>query len=147
MTVNQQTPAATTAEQDLAARAREIRRRLPGQARRERIEMARLQYGPLYARDELARQAAETLPPRIGFIRRAVFEPIETYQGFIPDEVLVKYDEAFQSGLFTKFAVVTPTYFSEKQVDPWLVGQVEGATDHYAVIAQWDERDYPPRLG
>jgi hypothetical protein len=55
-----------------------------------------------------------------------------------PDEVLLKYDDAARSGLFSAFSVVTPTYFSQKQVDPWVVGQVDGA-ELYAVIAQWDE--------
>ena len=34
---------------DTAARAQEIRRRLPGQARRQRLDTARLEYGPLYS--------------------------------------------------------------------------------------------------
>jgi len=36
-------------------------------------------------------------------------EPIEEYSGLIPDEVLLKYDEAARSGLFAKFWIVTPT--------------------------------------
>ena len=42
---------------DTAARAQEIRRRLPGQARRQRLDTARLEYGPLYSLAEnLARR-------------------------------------------------------------------------------------------
>ena len=76
--------------------------------------------------------------PPYDFIRRAVFEPIDSYQGPIPDEALLKYDAAVQSGLFSAFSVVTPAYFSQKQVDPWIVAQVDGA-ELYAVIAQWDD--------
>src|SRR2546425_80708 len=125
---------------DTAARAQEIRQRLPGQARRQRLDTARLEYGPLYTLAEIHQRVAQTLPQKVGFIRSAVFQPIETYQGLIPDEPLLKYDTAVNSGLFAAFTVVTPTYFSQKQVDPWIVGQVDGA-DLYAVIAQWDDSE------
>src|SRR5437016_13596811 len=123
---------------DTAARAQEIRRRLPGQARRQRLDTARLEYGPLYSLAEIQQRVAQTLHQKVGFIRRAVFEPIESYQGPIPDEALLKYDAAVQSGLFSAFSVVTPAYFSQKQVDPWIVAQVDGA-ELYAGIAQWDD--------
>ena len=123
---------------DTAARAQEIRRRLPGQARRQRLDTARLEYGPLYSLAEIQQRVAQTLHQKVGFIRRAVFEPIESYQGPIPAEALLKYDAAVQSGLFSAFSVVTPAYFSQKQVDPWIVAQVDGA-ELYAVIAQWDD--------
>jgi len=129
---------------DPASRAREIRRRLPGQARRQRLDTARLEYGPLYTLAEIQQRVAQTLRQKVGFIRRAVFEPIESYQGYIPDEALLKYDAASRSTLFASFAVVTPTYFSQKQVDPWIVAQVDGA-DLYAVIAQWDDTEEPTR--
>src|SRR5207245_7439696 len=61
-------------------------------------------------------------------------------RGPIPDEALLKYDAAVQSGLFSAFSVVTPAYFSQKQVDPWIVAQVDGA-ELYAVIAQWDDAE------
>jgi len=38
--------------------------------------------------------------------------------------------------------VVTPTYFSQQQVDPWIVAQVDGA-ELYAVIAQWNDLEEP----
>lgn len=85
---------------------------------------------------------AQALPPKFGFIRRAVLEVIESYQGLIPDEALLKYDAALQGGLFSVFTVVTPTYFSQKQVDPWIVAQVDGA-ELYAVIAQWSDLEEP----
>ncbi|OLB97587.1 MAG: hypothetical protein AUH30_09960 [Candidatus Rokubacteria bacterium 13_1_40CM_68_15] len=125
---------------DMAARAREIARRLPGQARRQRLDTARLEYGPLYTLAEIHQRVAQTLPQKLGFIRRAVFQPIDSYQGLIPDEALIKYDDAVRGGLFSAFTVVTPTYFSQKQVDPWIVAQVDGA-EVYAVIAQWDDSE------
>ncbi|MBI2216311.1 MAG: hypothetical protein HYU51_03345 [Candidatus Rokubacteria bacterium] len=122
---------------DVAARLRAIRRRLPGQVQRERIETAQILYGPLYSLAEVRMRVAEALPRRVGFVRGAALESIETYTGPIPDEALLKWDDAVQSGLFSRFMVATPTYYSERQVDPWIIGEVDG-TDRWVVITQWD---------
>lgn len=121
---------------DMAARARTIRARLPNQLIPERLELSRLHYGELYRLEEIRRRVAETLPRRIGFIRGAAVEPIEDYREPIPDDVLLKYDDAAQSGLFSTFLVVTPRYYEQRQFDPWVVGAVKGS-ELYAVIAQW----------
>jgi hypothetical protein len=121
---------------DHAARLAGIRARLPGQVLRQRIEMATVCYGPLYTLAEVRRRVGESLPYRFGFIRGATLEPIEDYREAIPDEALVKYDDAGATGLFTRFWVATPTYYEERQVDPWILGEVEG-TERFAVIAQW----------
>ena len=128
------TPTTTT---DTDARIRAIRARLPGQMLRERIEMAQVCYGPLHSLAEIRQKVGSTLPRRAGFVRGAVIEPIEEYRQAIPDEALLKFDDAAKSGLFSKFWVATPTYYQERQVDPWILGEVLG-TDRYAVIAQWD---------
>jgi hypothetical protein len=127
------TPASTT---DVDARVRAIRARLPGQMLRQRVEMAEVCYGPLYALAEIRQRVGQTLARRAGFVRGAVLEPIEEYRQAIPDEALLKYDDAVRSGLFAKFWVATPTYYQERQVDPWILGEVSGI-DRYAVIAQW----------
>ena len=36
------------------------------------------------------------------------------------------------------FWVATPTYYQERQVDPWIVGEIGGGADRWAVIARWD---------
>jgi len=90
-----------------------------------------------YTIEPLLKSVAETLPSRVGYIRSAVSETIEEYRGSIPDESLLKYDDAERSGLFSQFMVVTPTYYRQPQVDPWLVAQVAG-TSLWAVIARWD---------
>ena len=122
---------------DTATRVRTIRQRLPGQMIRERLEAAYLNYGPLYGLAEIRQRVGEVLPRRLGFVRGALLEPIETYRDPIPDEALLKYDDALRSGLFSKFWVATPTYYQERQVDPWIVAEVEG-TDRWAVLARWD---------
>jgi hypothetical protein len=118
-------------------RVREIRSRLPGQMVQERLENAQLTYGPLYTLAEIRQRVGEVLPRRLGYVRSAVLEPVETYRERIPDESLLKYDDAVRSGLFSKFWVATPTYYQERQVDPWIVAEVSG-TDRWAVIARWD---------
>ena len=122
---------------DTAARLRSIRATLPGQMLRERIELANLNYGPLYTKADVRRRVGETLPRRVGFVRGATLELIETYREPIPDDALLKYDDAVRSGLFARFWVATPTYYEQRQVDPWILGEVLG-TELCAVIAQWD---------
>jgi hypothetical protein len=121
----------------IAARVRGIRDRLPGQLLRERLEMAQLCYGPLYSLAEIRQRVGEVLPRRVGFIRGAALEPIQTYREAIPDEALLKFDDAARSGLFSKFWVATPMYYQERQMDPWIIGEVTGS-DRWAVVAQWD---------
>ena len=127
-----------TAPAGVAERVRAIRFRLPKQSLTERIEMARLSYGPLYTMGLIRERIAETLPPRVGYVRSAVVEPIEQYAGPIPDEALLKYDDAERSGLFARVWVVTPTYYWRSQADPWIVAEVAGTT-LCAVIAQWGD--------
>ena len=121
---------------DVAARVRGIRARLPGQMLRERIEIANVSYGPLYTMADARQKVAETLPRRLGFVRGATLELIETYREPIPDDALVKYDDAVRSGLFARFLVATPTYYEQRQIDPWILGEVAG-TEFCAVITQW----------
>jgi hypothetical protein len=122
---------------ETVTRVREIRSRLPGQMLQERLENAQLTYGPLYTLAEIRQRVGEVLPRRLGYVRSAVLEPVENYRERIPDESLLKYDDAVRSGLFSKFWVATPTYYQERQVDPWIVAEVSG-TDRWAVIARWD---------
>ena len=119
-------------------RARAVRARLPGQMLHQRIENAQLTRGPLYTLAEIRQRVGEALPRRFGYVRSAVLEPIESYRDLIPDHALLKYDDAVQSSLFDKFWVATPTYYQERQVDPWIIGEIGGGADRWAVIARWD---------
>lgn len=131
------TPSQTRESEDRGARLRRIRSELPGQMLRERIDTARLCYGPLYTLSEVRQKVAETLPRRIGYVRSAALEPIETYQEPIPDDALLKFDDARATGLFSKFWVASPRYYESKQTDPWIIAEVQG-TELYAVVAQWE---------
>jgi hypothetical protein len=123
---------------DVTARVRAVRNRLPGQMLRERLETAALLYGPLYSLADIRQRVADTLPRKVGFVRAATLEPIETYSRGIPDEALLKYDDAVRSALFSKFLVATPAYYREQQLDPWIVAEVAGSTDRWVVVAPWD---------
>jgi hypothetical protein len=124
-------------ERDLRARAREIRSGLPGQLRRERLTTASLLYGPLASLDEVHDRLARTLPWRPGYVRRLLVEPIERTETPLPDEVLVKYDDAVQLGIFSRFLVATPAYYWRARGNSRLIGEVEG-TERWAVIVAWD---------
>jgi hypothetical protein len=119
-----------------AERLKQIRLWLPGQMRNERLEAARLYYGPLYPLDEIRRRVARTLRWRLGHARRATADPIEKYVVRIPDEALLKYGAALERGIFSRFWVVTPRYNSRPEADPWIVAEVIGP-ELCAVIAQW----------
>ena len=122
---------------DAETRLRAIRARLPGQMLRERLEMVQVCYGPLWTLADIRQRIAQTLPRRTGYVRSAVLEPIEDYRQPIPDDALLKFDDAAKTGFFSRFFVATPAYYQERQIDPWIVGEVAG-TDRYVVIAQWD---------
>ena len=132
------TEATTTAEAaTTTTRIRDIRARLPGQALCERVDMARAQYGPLYTLAEIRAKVGETFPFRWGQRRTALLHPLETYDQRIPDDALLKFDDASKTGLFSTFYVATPAYTKGQEPDPWLLGVVTG-TDLYAVLAQWE---------
>ena len=122
---------------DTTDRLRTVRSRLPGQMLRERVDIAALTHGPLYTLAELREKVGQVLPRRLGYVRGAQLEPIEAYRRPIPDDALLKYDDAFRQHLFSRFWVATPTYYQERQVDPWIVGEIAEA-GLYAVIARWD---------
>ena len=125
---------------DMTKRLRAIRAGLPGQMLRERLQTARVCYGMLYTEADIRKKVADTLPSRVGLVRGAILEPIEIYTRPIPDDALIKYDDAVQTGVFSRFLVATPRYYAQRQVDPWIVGQVVGS-ELWAVIAQWDVAD------
>jgi hypothetical protein len=52
--------------------------------------------------------------------------------------VLLKYDDAAQLGVFSRFLIATPAYWLGAEGDPWLVANVAG-TDRWAVIARWGD--------
>ena len=118
-------------------RARRVRAGLRGQVVRERIDTATAYHGALYTLAEIQQKVGDTLPISVGARRSAVLEPLDDYRAErIPDDVLLKYDDARASGLFSSFWVATPVYRAQRQPDPWLLGEVAD-TSLYAVVAHW----------
>lgn len=124
-----------------------IRMRLPGQARASVTDEARLRYRTI-SFGRLSRQIRRTLPFRWFRCRRLHTWDVDRYPRFIPDPVLLKYEEARMSGLFMNISVFEPSYevqMSAVAADPWLVGKVAGRynftlenADQMAVIAYWE---------
>jgi hypothetical protein len=125
-------------ERDRRQRAHEIRAGLPGQARQARLMTASMLYGPLCSLDALHRRIARALPLQLGHVRHVRMSPIEQSDALIPDDVLLRYDEAVQLSVFARFLIATPAYWFGAHGDPWLVAEVAG-TDRWAVIARWGE--------
>jgi hypothetical protein len=123
-------------EGDMRARIRYIRSGLPGQLRQERLATAALLYGPLCSLDEVHRRIAHTLPRVFGSVRRAKVAPLDQCDVVLPDDVLLKYDDAVQLGVFSRFLVATPAYYWSARGDPCLVAAVEG-TERWAFIVSW----------
>jgi hypothetical protein len=119
---------------DVHARVRDIRAGLPGQLRQQRLQAASLLYGPLYSLDEVHRRIALSLPFRFGALRRVRVVPIERADILLPDDMLLAYDDAFRSGVFSRFLVATPAYYWRAQPGAWLVAQVDGTT-RWAILA------------
>ena len=119
---------------DVHARVRDIRAGLPGQLRQQRLQTASLLYGPLYSLDEVHRRIASSLPFRFGALRRVRVVPIERAEVLLPDDMLLAYDDAFRSGVFSRFLVAAPAYYWRAQAGAWLVAQVDGTT-RWAILA------------
>lgn len=130
----------------VAERAAAIRAQLPDQAAAEELknrrEIAAALYGPLYSLAELRDRAARTMPlpraiPPWGR-RGVVLEQVPTYRSRIPDQPLLKYDEALQSSLFSGFWVATPICNRRAGPHRWIIAEVADTT-RWAVIAHWTE--------
>src|SRR5260370_38248956 len=91
-----------TVQANGAERLRAIRLRLPGQAVKERMEIARATYGLLYTMGLVRQRVAETLPTKIGYVRSTMIDPIEEYRGLIREAALLKYDDSGQGGVVSK---------------------------------------------
>jgi hypothetical protein len=141
MTVHGDHGASSESETDVWARLREIRARLPGQLRRERLATAAMTYGALCSLDELHARIARTLPRRLGYVRRTSVVTIERSEIAIPDHVLLTYDDAVRLAIFARFLVLTPAYYLRQQTERWLVAEVAG-TERWTVVARW--RDGAP---
>lgn len=130
-------------EQDKQAAAQRVRQKLPGQVAQSRRALAEAQYGLAMSQRELHDKIRRSIRARFGFERSSSGVGITSYTRFIPDEALLKYQEAKDSGFFDRFTIEWPTYDSKQAPDPYLVGWLDG--DTAIVLAYWDDDELHPK--
>jgi len=119
------------------AKVAEIRQDLAGQQTRGRWDLAEAQFGLIMDIGTLRDRIRKTIPFRLFNVRHVDWEDIGSYTGHIPDQALLKYEEARRTGLFRCFKVAAPMYSTFNPVsDPWLLGYVDPS--HAIVLAYWE---------
>lgn len=118
-------------------RARRVRHHLYGQTLGERIAQARARYGRVYTRAELRAVAYPRRRAWSSRIERRLVKPLEAYRAPIPDDALLRYDDASETALFSRFCVVAPAGGHEDRPTHWIVGELRGGLERYAIVARW----------
>lgn len=127
-----------------AARAAKVRAAMTGQAVAAKRQETELRFGRIYSRRDLVEAVRQSVPMRL-FRQRAVeWERLENYTRFVPDAALLRYQEAYESGLFVAYSVLWPTYAARPAKDPWLVGWVNISLTEGVVLAYWDDAALHP---
>ena len=121
---------------EAAAQVRRIRDRLPGQTLGERIAQALARYGRVYTGAELRAAACPRWRAWLSRFAHDVMQPLEAYQAPIPDDAL-RYDDASDTAWFSQFCVVAPASAGRDRPARWIVGQLRGGAELYAVDARW----------
>lgn len=120
---------------------REIRNGLKGQKVWTHHSNIAAQFGKVYSWNELFHRIRKSIPSKLFRTRDTHFLLINDYPRFIPDEALLKYHTARQTGYFGAFFVIEPVYATEYRHlpanDPWIIARIGISGDQYVVIAQW----------
>ncbi len=127
-------------------RVRRIRDRLFGQTLGQRIAQARARYGRVYTLAELRAAARPRRRARGRRFDRGFMESLEAYQGPIPDDALLRYDDASETAWFSRFYVVAPASSGRERPTRWIVGELRGGVELYAIVARWHTPAGPTRL-
>lgn len=122
---------------EAAAQVRRIRDGLPGQTVGDRIAQARARYGRVYTEAELRAAAGPRWRAWFSRFARDVMQPLEAYQAPIPDDALLRYDDASDTAWFSRFCVVAPASAGRDRPARWIVGQLRGSAERYAIVARW----------
>ena len=116
---------------------RRIRDRLLRPTLEERVAQARARYGRVYTLGQLRAAAYPRRRGRLSRFERGSMEPLEIYRALIPDDALLRYNDASETESFSQFWVVTPTRVGRDRPARWLVGQLRGGVQLYAIVARW----------
>lgn len=122
---------------EAGARVRRIRDRLLGQTLGERVAQVRARYGRVYTLAELRAAACPRWRTWFSCSDRGLMEPLEGYEAPIPDDALLRYDDASETAFFSRFCVVAPARSEPDRPSRWIVGEIRGGSELYAVVARW----------
>jgi hypothetical protein len=122
---------------EAGVRVRRIRDRLLGQTLGERVAQARARYGRVYTLAELRAAACPRWRAWLSRPDRGFMEPLESYQAPIPDDALLRYDDASETAWFSRFCVVTPASSGRDRSAGWIVGELRGGVELFAIVARW----------
>ncbi len=128
-------------------RIREIRDRLLRPTLEERVAQVRARYGRVYTPAQLRAAASPRQPNRLRSFERRFLEPLETYGALIPDDALLRYGDALEAESFSQFWVVAPARSGQDRCARWIVGQLRGGLDLFAIVARWRTKTGPAGHG
>lgn len=123
-------------------RIRRIRDRLLRPTLEERVAQVRARYGRVYTAAQLRAAASPRQRNRFRGFERGFLEPLETY-GAIPDDALLRYDDALETESFSQFWVVAPARSGRDRPTRWIVGQLRGGLGLFAIVARWRTKTGP----
>jgi hypothetical protein len=118
-------------------RVRRIRDRLLRPTLDERVARVRARYGRVYTRAQLCGGGAARRRGRFRRLERGCARSLEAYGARIPDDALLRYDDALGTEAFSQFWVVTPARSGRDRCARWLVGELRGGVDLFAIVARW----------
>jgi hypothetical protein len=118
-------------------RIRRIRDRLLRPTLEERVAQVRTRYGRVYTPAQLRAATSPRQPNRLRGFERGFLEPLETYGAPISDDALLRFDDALGTESFSQFWVVAPARSGRDRCTRWIVGQLRGGVDLFAIIARW----------
>ena len=118
-------------------RIRRIRDRLLRPTLEERVAQVRARYGRVYTPAQLRAAASPRQRNRFRGFKRGFLEPLETYGAPIPDDALLRYGDALETESFSQFWVVAPARSGQHRCARWIVGQLRGGLDLFAIVARW----------
>ena len=118
-------------------RVRRIRERLLRPTLEERVAQVRARYGRVYTLTQLRATASARRRGRARRCEHGFMESIEAYEAPIPDDALLRYEDASETTWFWRFHVVMPISSRAERPLRWIVGEVRGGADLYAIVARW----------
>ena len=118
-------------------RVRRIRDRLFRPPLEERLARVRARYRRVLTLPRLRAAASPRRGKGVRRSERGFMEALDGYEGPISDDALLRYDDAWETGAFSQFWVVRPARSGRDRGMRWMVGELRGGLDLYAIVAQW----------